>query len=521
MLRAEPVLDILDLVGGEALHLDGERVLARQIGAAVALDRAIERHDPLADLHASGRIDRRHVGVRGYDHRHVARGAQHRPGIVPRQLLLEQRLHVDLLDRGLAFALAEAQLEVDVLLDAENLEARLGDQLPGIRPGEVSRQLNAEQLGVAGRDRHPDRKADREAEPAVDDQRIEIGAALGGEACLADAEIGEGAELDAVRGQREVAAECQLERVAGIERDRQPLEPGEARGRVERRMEAAEGDQKARLAVELHAHRHVAGDEKARDLRAAQRGVDLERALGDVERAGERGVELEDRRGLVRQHRPQRAEQRDGQRLGQLDRDPHVDLDERGRAPADLDHRAEDVLIRHRRKDRVDLGEDPHGIRHRILGKQDVIERAGAYRIAQRILVQPAVDADQPADAVQREAEAELHADKPRREAQEHRPSAARQLGVDDADGGDRDLQEIEIQDTGVAIAVGVDVENPAAGNGPCVDHEAYAIGRPKSDVELEDARVAGTVFPKLEIDAEPHMLDGKRECRDLWRSMP
>ncbi len=42
--------------------LDRERLRpARQIGVAVALDRAIERHDPLADLHPACRIDRRHV----------------------------------------------------------------------------------------------------------------------------------------------------------------------------------------------------------------------------------------------------------------------------------------------------------------------------------------------------------------------------------------------------------------------------------------------------------------------------
>ena len=79
--------------------------------------------------------------------------------------------------------------------------------------------------------------------------------------------------------------------------------------------------------------------------------------------------------------------------------------DQRRRAPLDLHHRPEQVVAVGRWEDLVQVAEDLGGVADRVLGEQHAVEGVVLEPGAQHVLVEGAVERQQPADAGQPEAE--------------------------------------------------------------------------------------------------------------------
>ena len=189
-----------------------------------------------------------------------------------------------------------------------------------------------------------------------------------------------------------------------------------------------------------------------------------------------------------------------------------VELDQRRGAPADLHDRAEHVLPDRRGEHRVDLREDQLRVGNRVLGEQDLVERAAAYSLAEGVVVEAAVDPNEPADAVEREAEPELDAGEAGGEAEEQRPGVrrARDLGVEDAGGDDAHAEQLELGDTGVAAGLGVDVQEAApADHARHVDADAEAVREDHREGDVERADIA-VHEPDRELYAE--CVGGERD---------
>ena len=79
-----------------------------------------------------------------------------------------------------------------------------------------------------------------------------------------------------------------------------------------------------------------------------------------------------------------------------------------GRAPAELERRADRQRPRDDREDDPQLAEQGRGVGDRVAREQHGVEHAGAQPGLQRLDRDAVLQADDAADAVEREAEAEL-----------------------------------------------------------------------------------------------------------------
>ena len=145
-----------------------------------------------------------------------------------------------------------------------------------------------------------------------------------------------------------------------------------------------------------------------------------------------------------------------------------------------------------------------------IGGEEHRVERAAAHTGAKRGQIDGAIEAEQAADAVERDAEAKLN----RREfdgdddqqAEAARPGdrvAVRHLGVQQSNRGDADGLQLQLQTAGVLAFRLVDEKEPAARDGAGVNRQAEAIGETQADTR------ARTVERDAQADALHEPVNG------------
>ena len=127
-------------------------------------------------------------------------------------------------------------------------------------------------------------------------------------------------------------------------------------------------------------------------------------------------------------------------------------------------------------------------------GKEHGIGGARLDAAAERVDVDRAVHRDEAADALEGEAEAErdrrdLGAD---RDEERIALRAVGQTGGEQADGGDREPGDFELQDARVALVGRVVEEEPAAHDDAGIDAHARAVRRDEAGVDVERPRVPG-----------------------------
>ena len=175
-----------------------------------------------------------------------------------------------------------------------------------------------------------------------------------------------------------------------------------------------------------------------------------------------------------------------------------------------LRHRADQEAAVHRREDALEVADDARRVGDHVLREEDAVERAVAHAGAQRVEEDRAVEPDQPADADQREAEAELDRRELGRDEDQQREAglAVGQLGVEDADRLDvDDALEAQLERPGVFALRDVEIEEAAAGEAAAVDDQADAVRRLEADGEIDGAEIA-VLAREGEIGLEPDAVD-------------
>ena len=117
-----------------------------------------------------------------------------------------------------------------------------------------------------------------------------------------------------------------------------------------------------------------------------------------------------------------------------------------------------------------------------------------------------AIEAEQPADAEQGEAEAQLDRRELGRDDDQQREALAAvgQLGVEDADRLDLDnALELQFERAGIFALVGIEIKEAAAAEAAAVDVETDAVGRLEARVELHRPEIAA-LCGKLAINSTP-----------------
>ena len=137
---------------------------------------------------------------------------------------------------------------------------------------------------------------------------------------------------------------------------------------------------------------------------------------------------------------------------------PELEADDGRRAPAELGHRPDQEAAVQRREDALQVVDDARRVGDDVRREEDRLRASRRARRPQLLVERGPVDAEQPADAEEREAEAELDRrelgadDEDQREA----VAAVGQLGVEDADGLDvDDVLELQLERAGVLAASG------------------------------------------------------------------
>ena len=118
---------------------------------------------------------------------------------------------------------------------------------------------------------------------------------------------------------------------------------------------------------------------------------------------------------------------------------------------------------------------------------------------AQRVDVDAPVEREQPADAGQREPEADLDGREGGLHRDEQRIPAAGQVGVEQPETGDRNVAGVQVDDPAVAAGNGVVAEEAAAVDDVGVHSEPDAGGRREVEADVhraEDARRRGLEDP-------------------------
>ena len=434
-------------------------------------------------------------------------------------------------ERGVLLV-APRDVEVDVDAEEEDGDAAGAVGAVGRRALEREAEVDAEQVEPA--DLEVERAADHRVEVEGRELEQDVEADLPADVRRVDAEeeVGVGAELDGVRRDREVGLDLDLRPVVVEDADRQAPERRQVeRRRVEGRVEAPDREQEARVVAPLEADGHVAFERDEDDPRLVEAGVEREQLLVEVEDPDEVDLDEDDRLVLFGEGDLEHAEDRDVSGRD-LDDDPERERHERRRPPPDLRHRPDEERPLLRREDRLEVADDLRRVRDRVRGEHDAVDRSRADAVAQDVEEDGAVEAEEAADAVQREAEAELDRRELGADDDEQREArgAVRQLRRHEADRLDgHDLGDRELGDARVLALVGIEVEVAAALDDRSVDGEAGAARRlePETEVERAELRVRAAREPQLRecadaVDRDRDRAERAREAgRDLERDRP
>ena len=263
---------------------------------------------------------------------------------------------------------------------------------------------------------------------------------------------------------------------------------------------------------------HLALDGHEQHAGLEDAGEEVEPLLVELDRAREVDLQHDQRRVLVRQRELQHADDRDV--AGDLDDHAERDAHQRRRAPAELDHRADQERALLDREEPAQVGQDPRRVRDDVLGEHHRLHRTGPYALHQRLEVHRPVEPDQAADREQREPEAELDAgaelDRQHDQQRETR-GAVGVLRGDDADRPDRqELQELELEGSGVLAAVGVQEQVAAAADDAGVDGQPDAVRRLEAELQVREAEVAVAVRRERQVRVRADVLDDRGDRAEL-----
>jgi hypothetical protein len=137
---------------------------------------------------------------------------------------------------------------------------------------------------------------------------------------------------------------------------------------------------------------------------------------------------------------------------------------------------------------------DLERVANRIFGKQYAVESAAAHRVAQRLRVDAAVDSGKAADPLEREPEPELDPGEADPEADEQGPRVgrSRDLGEQHSDAGESDVEQLELDGTGVAREVRIAADEAAAGDHAEIDRDPEPGGGLELQLDVDVPERAG-----------------------------
>jgi hypothetical protein len=292
---------------------------------------------------------------------------------------------------------------------------------------------------------------------------------------------------------------------------------GKTGGRLVVRVDASDGGDQGRIAAAIEQECHVPADREGGDVRIVQDREQRHAQRLEIEHAQDVDVQLHERFVLLRQRHADRPDQHEAQRQRTLEDEAELDVDQRRRAPAEQRHWAEYEAARGGREDRADVGEDLVGVHDRVVREQNLVERSRAQPGLDRVDGDRSVHRRQAASAVQREAVSELDGRKrggdDDQERKTRRPVG--QLRVEQADRGQSDLRDAELQDAGVAAGGGVVGEEASARDQAAVERDAEAGRRLEPGEDVERAGVPGG-----ESRGQLHPDPGDREPERPERAM-
>ena len=204
--------------------------------------------------------------------------------------------------------------------------------------------------------------------------------------------------------------------------------------------------------------------------------------------------------------------------------DGHAELPDQhvADAPADLGDRADDRVAVEQREVLVDLGDEQVGVAQEVLGEQDGVGGAVAQAERQRLGVDGAVEGEQAAEPAEREPEPERDA----REAQRQRGEegepvgVAGEAGVDDREGVDADGDHVEAEPADVAAGL-LDrySTNPPPLTGPASSVERDPRRRCDAERRALSARGCRRIRGTTSDVPQPEALDVGGEHQQRRRS--
>ena len=234
-------------------------------------------------------------------------------------------------------------------------------------------------------------------------------------------------------------------------------------------MKTAGGQQEIGAVTPVEAYRHAAGEREGEHAGIEQNGIEADLLGRKIDRAEEIDLELEDRDVVGGKRHAQDADEEKG-RPRNLEDDAELEADDRRGSPTELASRSDQEPPRLRREDALQIVDDPWRVGHDVLREEDRIEHALAQSQPQLLLKDGAVDAEQAADAVQGETEAQLDGRKFGGDDEDQRITLGTvgQAGVEDADRLDvDDFLELQLEGAGIFAAVGREAQKSSAEKPP------------------------------------------------------
>ena len=524
-LALQIVMPEVDGVDREPAHVEALRSGERR--GAESIDRRRERHDALAHLEAGERMEAdRAVDLRGRGagERTLPRGQRRRPRPRVRDRVVEHGPEVGRLGQRLRNGAAERLIEAEVHgRQPAELEFGAADGMPGVGARQPQVQADREQVEPVPAHRHRGVDVDLKMERRELHERVEAACAVHveSEAGVTDVEVR--ADLEGVRGQRQVCLEPQ--RQAGADKARSDApQLGEAGRALERRVEPARREQEARLAAPRHPQGDVAGEDDLEDLRLAQRRIHRQPSGIEVDDPEHVHAERDDCVLRVRQERLQAPEDEDADGRGELDDDAELDRDDGlGSAPSDLRHRAEYEAVARDGERGPQRVQDLRAVLADVLGEENRVQAAAAQPGLQHPDVHRAIHRDEAADAGQREAEAQRDREAAPGDDQDHREPGrpVGHLRRDQADRAEVDhALEGELEAAAVLAPGLVVLEEAAARHRSGRELQAGARRRPEADLCIEAAeRALPALRRRAQRELDAHALDRRVQRAELQRS--
>ena len=370
--------------------------------------------------------------------------------------------------------------------------------MPAPRPGERAAKADRGEIEAEYLHRQIGVQVDLEIE-----LRLQIADGVKAEAAFdaGDADVGPSAHsrtgLHGGRGDGEIALVRDADE-ADVEAGADAVERHRNVGRdfLERRVEAARADEEGRVAAEFGAERELAGDRNEGDARIHQLGVERDAQRVEYHRANEIQPQVEQRQIGADQRRQLHDGLAEDDELVGLDQQAEPHRYQTGRAPAQLQHRADDEATGLDRKQRAQGVDDFRRIADRVGREQHRVKRAIADALRQRGRAGGVLHADQATYSSERKTERQLDRRKLAVDQQQQRIAGGR-LGADERNRLDADRHQFKFQRAAV-IAGGVDEQITAALDDARVERKTYPVGR----LELESK--TGGAGIHIEQHAEP-----------------